>query len=80
MADKGSIGCLVLGWRHNVMVVRIAHDERKREAMLTLREARMVRDRMNEIIGELERDALADELQRLGDPTPRVRVRKRSRA
>ncbi len=77
MIDKGSIGCLVLGWRHNVMVVRIAHDERKLEAVLTLREARMARDRMDEIIGEMENDVPADEV--VQTPTPRVRTRRRSK-
>ena len=70
MADKGNIGCLVLGRGTDpVLTVRIIHDERKREAVLTLREACMARDRMDEIIGELENDA----------PTPRVRTRRRSR-
>ena len=78
MVDAGNIGRLMLGrGRDSVLTVRVMHDELGREAVLTLREAHMARDRMSKIIEELEDDAPADEVAE--GPVPRVRVRKRSR-
>ncbi len=79
MAGKGNIGRVVLGrGKDPVLTVSILHEDLGAVAVLTLREARMVRDRMDEIIRELENDVPADEAAQT--PTPRVRTRRRSRA